>query len=255
MERRLPARASAGTVTFDVGGHHFKVLRKTIEARPDTLLASLVDDIGTDSSEPIFVDANPDRFGHILDWYRYNEMYVQEFIVGAVLRDAKFFLLPDVVRVNGTSHVIGSSQGGIVCEEVLMATKAEWPTCDQYVEDTIRELRQHFENHLRDARQRFPTLGYTAENKLLDIFSTSLFPDKTIHVFDAAQRNPWLDSQNLSDFRRMWRLIAELRQKGFKCRLGFGYRLEGRFYKYKSIALHVGLGLIDFLSIGGPLST
>jgi len=56
--------------------------------------------------------------------------------VGSVLRDAKFSLLPDKIMVNGTSHVVGSS-----LEEVLMAYEAEWPTCDQYVEDTIRELK------------------------------------------------------------------------------------------------------------------
>jgi len=172
-------------------------------------------------------------------------MYVQEFIVGAVLRDAKFFLLPDVVRVNGTSHVIGSSQGGIVCEEVLMATKAEWPTCDQYVEDTIRELRQHFENHFRDAQQKLSTFqasGYEG-------WSQSVFPDKRIHVCDGAQKNPWLDNHNLNDFRRVFRLIAELTRRGFKCRLAFGVPA------YKSISVHVGLGLADFLWSGVRPST
>jgi len=112
MKHRMAEEASSGTVIFDVGGQHFKVLRQTVAARPDTLLATLIDDIGTDCGEPIFVDANPDRFGHILDWYRYGEMYAQEFVIGALLRDAKFFLLPDIMRINGIAHFCGSLSSG-----------------------------------------------------------------------------------------------------------------------------------------------
>jgi len=247
----LAARASAGTVTFDVGGQHFKVLRQTIEARPDTLLASLVDDIGTDTSEPIFVDANPERFGHILDWYRYNEMYVQEFIVGAVLRDAKFFLLPDIIKINGSSHVVGYSHAGYVAEGVLMASKAEWPTCDQYVEDTIRELQQHFDTCFRDASQRIKSLDVQPSpypDNYYDRLSMLLLPEKTIRVFDVSQQNPWLDDQNLCDFRRVWRLIAEIRQRGFTCRVV----VVPRNFKCQYVNLAVGLGLDDFLRSGKP---
>jgi len=255
MECGLSAPASAGTVTFDVGGRPFKVLRQTIEAWPDTFLASLVDDIGTNTGEPIFVDANPERFGYILDWYRYNEMYVPEFVMGAVLRDAKFFLLPDVVRINGTSHVLGSSHWG-TCDEVLMASKVEWPTCDQYVENTIRELRQQFETHFRDAQQNLSkNLSKISGNYCEEFFSNSLFPDKTIPVFDRDQQKFWLDNQNLNDFRRVWRLIAELTRRGFKCRLKLACRYESGHERYESMALRVGLGLTDFLSSGVQPST
>ena len=33
-----------------------------------------LDDIDTDATEPLFVDTNPDRFEHILDWYSYEDM-------------------------------------------------------------------------------------------------------------------------------------------------------------------------------------
>merc|ERR1719264_2475799 len=88
--------SEAGTVVFNVGGRHFEVLRQTIEARPATLLASLLEDIGTDSGRPIFVDANSDRFAHILEWYRHGEMHVAaDCPVAGIICDARFFLLPD----------------------------------------------------------------------------------------------------------------------------------------------------------------
>jgi len=83
-----------GTVVFDVGGRLFRVLRQTIQTRPSALLASLVDDLGTDSSRPMFIDANPDRFSYILDWYRYGEMFIpNDSTIEAVLRDARFFFV------------------------------------------------------------------------------------------------------------------------------------------------------------------
>ncbi|CAE8693652.1 unnamed protein product [Polarella glacialis] len=64
-------RIPGDTVVFNVGGRHFEILALVIQRRPSTLLANLLDDIGTDSSQHIFVDANPDRFQYIVDWYRY----------------------------------------------------------------------------------------------------------------------------------------------------------------------------------------
>lgn len=101
---------AAGTAVFNVGGRHFEVLRQTVEARPTTLLALLLEEVGTAGDRPIFVDANPDRFSHILDWYRYGEMYMVEGCpVRGVLRDARFFLLPDAkIIINGTAHDLHS---------------------------------------------------------------------------------------------------------------------------------------------------
>lgn len=119
-----------GTVVFDVSGWTFKVLRQTIESRPNTLLASLLGSVGanSDCDDPIFVDANPERFVHILDWYRYNEMYVQEFAVGGVLRDAKFFSLPDTVQINGISHAIKSSRAKGTHDEAFVVSIPEHPS-------------------------------------------------------------------------------------------------------------------------------
>eukprot|EP00927_Polykrikos_kofoidii_P040274 TRINITY_DN34463_c0_g1_i1.p1 TRINITY_DN34463_c0_g1~~TRINITY_DN34463_c0_g1_i1.p1 ORF type:complete len:286 (-),score=42.82 TRINITY_DN34463_c0_g1_i1:72-929(-) len=91
-----------GTVTFDVRGRHVKVLPELIQTHSNTLLAQLLDDIGTDYSEPIFVDANPDRFSHILDWYRYGCMFLHSGdSIDALLHDAAFFMLPEQVIVDG----------------------------------------------------------------------------------------------------------------------------------------------------------
>ncbi|CAE8641873.1 unnamed protein product, partial [Polarella glacialis] len=89
-------------VVFNVGGRHFEILTHVIQRRPSTLLANLLDDIGTDSSQPIFVDASPDRFQHIVDWYRYGEMSLPSTCCKhALLRDARYFMLPDEVKMNG----------------------------------------------------------------------------------------------------------------------------------------------------------
>ena len=74
--QRSGSGADGDKAVFNVGGRRFEVLSHLIQNRPSTLLASLLDDIGTDAAEPIYVEANPDRFAHILDWYRHGEMHV-----------------------------------------------------------------------------------------------------------------------------------------------------------------------------------
>merc|ERR1719150_3021292 len=133
-------------VVFNVRGRHFEVLPQLIRSHGGTLLASLLDDIGTDGSHPVFVDANPERFAYILDWYRYGEMFVPSSCpVEAVLRDARFLLLPDLIRINGEMHSVSASHVRDVHEDLRKAVVAKWPTFESYVQRLVSETRAHAE--------------------------------------------------------------------------------------------------------------
>lgn len=100
-----------GIVVFTFGGQYFEALHQTILGRDSTLLANLVDDMSTDSSKLILVDANPDRFQCIFGWYCYGEMYLPDSIsLEAVLRDAHFVLLLNIIRMNSAICSIRSSR-------------------------------------------------------------------------------------------------------------------------------------------------
>mmetsp|Transcript_50519 Transcript_50519/g.117946 ORF Transcript_50519/g.117946 Transcript_50519/m.117946 type:complete len:309 (-) Transcript_50519:191-1117(-) len=93
---------SSETVTFDVGGDKYKVLEQTIRAKPDTLLCTLLDDLGrTDKSQPIFVDGNPKRFSYILDWYRYGSICIPRSLgMEEMRRECAYFQLPDTLKIS-----------------------------------------------------------------------------------------------------------------------------------------------------------
>ena len=99
-----PTVSSNPVATFDVGGRHFKVMKLVLMRHPDTLLATMLNDISTVEDEVLYVDANPESFQHILDWYRYGEMHVKTEYIPAILNDSRYFLLPDFVKINGRSH-------------------------------------------------------------------------------------------------------------------------------------------------------
>eukprot|EP00927_Polykrikos_kofoidii_P044130 TRINITY_DN38185_c0_g1_i1.p1 TRINITY_DN38185_c0_g1~~TRINITY_DN38185_c0_g1_i1.p1 ORF type:complete len:317 (+),score=28.98 TRINITY_DN38185_c0_g1_i1:114-953(+) len=148
----------ASTVTFDVRGRLIKVLPELIRSHPSTLLAQLVDDIGTDCSEPIFVDANPDRFLHILDWYRYGRMFLQSGAsVVALLHDAAFFLLPEKVIVDGierqvlhasgcqmsVSHTTTPEVGAAQLQQKLEAEVLNrWPEFDEVLKSKVQQIEE-----------------------------------------------------------------------------------------------------------------
>ena len=118
------------SIIFNVGGRRFEVLRETIERRKGTHLARLIK--GADDSRPVFVDANPDRFECILDWYRYGEIFVDKGrSVAAVLRDADYFLLPDTVKINGETHKVRDQAAG----------EDEASGGNEYVHPAAREAR------------------------------------------------------------------------------------------------------------------
>eukprot|EP00929_Paragymnodinium_shiwhaense_P053997 TRINITY_DN27069_c0_g1_i2.p1 TRINITY_DN27069_c0_g1~~TRINITY_DN27069_c0_g1_i2.p1 ORF type:complete len:188 (-),score=15.83 TRINITY_DN27069_c0_g1_i2:162-656(-) len=142
-------------VTFDVGGRLFKTLRSTVRRHPTTLLACLLDDVSVDSTEPIFVDASPDRFTHFMDWLRYEEMFIpNECSFEALLRDARFFLLPDNVKINGLWHSILPEKLPCTAEACMRDyfddLKRGWPSFEEEIDaitsaqtSTMISHRQH----------------------------------------------------------------------------------------------------------------
>ena len=107
------------------------------------MLASLLTDIDSDTcdGQPIFVDAKPDRFQYIFDWYRYGEMFIpSQCSIAALLRDARFFMLPDYVKINGRMHCISPPAGPPEIHERLRAEViSKWPTFRKYVERLTSE--------------------------------------------------------------------------------------------------------------------
>mmetsp|Transcript_19181 Transcript_19181/g.43044 ORF Transcript_19181/g.43044 Transcript_19181/m.43044 type:complete len:296 (+) Transcript_19181:103-990(+) len=128
------ARSSKDTVVFSVGGCRFEILKQIIRSRGSTLLGNLLDDISTDDSQPIFVDANPDRFTHILDWYRFGEIHLPSSCpIEAILQDARYFMLPDVLKINGEVRTLRKSAVTDVHDELRKAVLQRWPSFEAYV--------------------------------------------------------------------------------------------------------------------------
>jgi hypothetical protein len=134
------------TVVFNVRGRHYEVIPELIRSRGSTLLANLIDDIGVDPSRAIFVDGNPERFEYILDWYHYGEMFVpSDCPIEALLRDARFFLLPDSVKINGELITVRGSVISEAHESLRRSVISRWPTFDlcvnRIIDDTKMEVQ------------------------------------------------------------------------------------------------------------------
>jgi len=242
--------AGDGVIIFDVGGKTFKVLGHTVLSRPSTLLASLVEDIGTNREQPIFVDANAERFSHILDWYRYGEMFVpKNYPIDAVLRDARFFLLPDEVMINGNRFWIQARTpekpkvpAESVRESLSASITAAWPTFEQYVEDLVAKVQEHYlalaasAAHPRPLPDGFGDNGEIyarghedAQGCMKSQLTGQVFrPCEFILSERGAQYSRfcgldawvhWLDQVNVCNKERLWVLIKELERRGFDCEL------------------------------------
>jgi len=243
-----------GTVTFDVGGTLFKVLAQTILACPSTLLASMLEDISVNPEKPIFVDANPERFSFILDWYRYGEMYAHvDGLVPALLRDACFFLLPDVVIINGRSFTLRPPASKPfpalkVRDALTSCVTSSWPTFETYVDGLIKQVREHYmtlANVAAVPRQRDDghedALACSREQLATEVFAPKEFVLSDWGNFtDSWVR--WADPANVCTRERLWVLVTELENRGFECQLVPGAASE-LLRDYFGCKLHVGLCL------------
>jgi len=204
---------SSGTVIFNIGGTHFEVLRRTIDAHPNALLASLVADVAQFCEEPVFVDANAERFAHILDWYRYGEMFLPPGpLVSAVLRDARFFLLPDKITVNGVVHTIsrGGAQGPF--EAVMKGVVASWKDFDDYVETIVAQANRAWDSLKQVSR----TCADDYFDGNVDFGTLRPHSVRLADKEETGQRK-WKDPQNVCNVYRLQLLVYELNRRGFAC--------------------------------------
>lgn len=212
------AGGEAATVVFNVGGRYFEVLRQTIQSCASTLLASLSEDIGTDAAQPIFVDANPDRFGHILDWYRFGEMHLpSDCPIAGVLRDARFFLLPDFVRINGSLQQVCPNPANDACDAGVVRVIDHWPGFVEYVSGIVAELRRDLHTAgegAADVQDDVSSCGsVTAVNDRVlptqRVVLTKWCEQSMCHV--------WADQRNVCNRLRLAALLSELARRGLHC--------------------------------------
>jgi len=213
------SRAGSDVAAFNVGGRRFEVLSQLIESHPSTLLANLLDDISTDAAEPIYVEANPERFAHILDWYRHGEIHMASSCsLDALLRDARYFMLPDVVKINGVEYFTKRSDALSTQATFRRNMLAKWPTFHTYVESLLAEVDAHCgaAADASDLVQTPPTppqlrqLHY--EQLLVKRFTL------TKELLEGAQ--VWVDTANVCNVQRLRLLIDELSNRGYRCTTG-----------------------------------
>mmetsp|Transcript_33976 Transcript_33976/g.62180 ORF Transcript_33976/g.62180 Transcript_33976/m.62180 type:complete len:234 (+) Transcript_33976:61-762(+) len=89
------------TATYDVGGTIKKVLENVVRSKPDTLLCTLLDDLGKESKEgAIFIDRSADLFDPILDWYRHGFMWLPPGVgMERMRQECAYYALPDDVEI------------------------------------------------------------------------------------------------------------------------------------------------------------
>jgi len=132
-------------VQFDVCGQLFRVPVRLIRSKPSTELAKLVEK-HAGGAAPIFVDTAPERFGCILDWYRYGEIFVPKTVpLAAVLQDARRLGLPEEVVVNGAPRSTRPSAARKVGRELLAAVISGWRGFEVFFDALLRRIQAHFE--------------------------------------------------------------------------------------------------------------
>eukprot|EP00929_Paragymnodinium_shiwhaense_P053996 TRINITY_DN27069_c0_g1_i1.p1 TRINITY_DN27069_c0_g1~~TRINITY_DN27069_c0_g1_i1.p1 ORF type:complete len:271 (-),score=18.93 TRINITY_DN27069_c0_g1_i1:34-777(-) len=213
-------------VTFDVGGRLFKTLRSTVRRHPTTLLACLLDDVSVDSTEPIFVDASPDRFTHFMDWLRYEEMFIpNECSFEALLRDARFFLLPDNVKINGLWHSILPEKLPCTAEACMRDyfddLKRGWPSFEEEIDAITEHVKTAVHEHVR---QR-PLCRADNLNDLKSYVNSPFHLQVCVELGswsakDTVVSSPYQRPDEYYDFSsaaRLILLVSELEQRGFDC--------------------------------------
>jgi len=199
----------AAVVTFDVGGQIFKVSAQLVRAKPKTLLAILLQHAENGRSKPIFVDGPSERFHFILDWYRYNAIHIPRSVsLVALLQDARHFLLPDEVIVNGVARNVKTHDTAQrVSRELLAGIISRWPGFQTFFEELLERIRTHFEavaiasDSLRTADSQDAEEAWDFPHFVLTIYGDEGF----------------FDQKNLLSVARVRTLALKLEECGYLC--------------------------------------
>lgn len=214
-------RATGDTVVFNAGGRRFEVLAMLIRAHPSTLLAHLVDDVDVDATRVIFVEANQDRFSYILDWYRYGEMFLPPGCpVDALLRDAKYFMLPDFVKIDGRLYGIGKARAEDLNEKLRSCVLAKWPTFPTYLNKILNDVGETFDSLCEgtdDVKHPITDCSRLDKEARESICFALPLADPVVQ----GRREfscEWSDASNVCNVLRLQVLLDELRKLGYECR-------------------------------------
>lgn len=204
-----PGVAAKGSqvVAFDVGGTIFKVSAKLIRTKPSTLLAQLLNDAAS-TSEPMFVDAAPERFSYLLDWYRYGEINVPRYVpVASLLRDAEYFNLPSELIVNGVLRNTCPNVAQRVGRDLLETVTRRWAGFSNFFTRLVDDIREHF-RHVGE-ESCGPRAG--DEEDQAEAYD---FPPFVIPIYGDAG---WIDEQHINSAQRARALALKLEERGFVC--------------------------------------
>jgi len=227
MERPAKRMRVRGTVVLDVRGRHFRLLPELIMSQPCTLLARLLDAIGPGAQEPIFIDANPDRFSHILDWYRYGEMFLPEGMpLQALLRNCAWFMLSEKVKVNGINHsvIIGSNLEAVshfaddIRTRFISEVIQQWRNFDTFLLQRIVEIQTHCYNQISSSSAKHeqrprPDGPFNRVCMKMDIWAERWNESSQQHVMS------WTYPDDICNMARAKVFALKLREYGFECDL------------------------------------
>lgn len=224
--------------TLDVGGQIFKFSASLIRSKPSTLLAQLVDSAGgndeprggsPNGGRPIFVDAAPERFTCILDWYRYGEIHVPRSVpVAAVLQDAKRLGLPNEIVINGVARSTGANVAQKVGRDLMAGVVRQWPGFSTFLAQLLDTIREHFQavGDLSGAKlgaagnQRPPrTMAADAEcasegKEDAEEEEAYDFPPFVLPLYD---EKGWVDQHHVCSAARARALALRVEERGYRC--------------------------------------
>jgi len=194
---------------FDACGTIFKVPAQVVKAKPDTLLAKLLEASSgaPAANRPVFVDCAPDRFSCILDWYRYGEIHLSASVpVEALLLDARSLQLPSELVVNGVAHSTSAASGPGAARRVARGAVAEiegrWRGFQRFLEQTLSSVAAHFQQ-----------VGEAAHGPE-EAFDSYDFPPFVLPLYG---EKGWLDAGNVCSGPRARTLALRLEACGYLC--------------------------------------
>lgn len=200
---------------FDVGGKIFKVPAQLVRSKPGTRLAQLLDNAGESSpastaSKPIFVDAAPERFTCILDWYRFGELHVPKSIpIAALLQDARNLQLPEELVINGILRNTRSNAAHRVGRDLVSQIIEHWSGFSIFLQATLEKIRLHY--HAVGERASLFNTATIHDGEAEEAYDFSPF------VLALYGEKGWLNTDQVCSAARARVLALKLEEHGYRC--------------------------------------